>query len=110
MAALRAALRPWPLTGIVVWTLVLLAHQIFLGGGIGGPACYTDPTCGEKGWIPTATWIGGILLILALGYASRSDSERATTTTDKVVSLAVVLGVLLVAGAGFAIFLDRPFV
>jgi hypothetical protein len=56
------------------------------------------PDLREVGWIPTAAWIGGILLILAFGYALRPASEPGTTTRDKVVSLAVALVFFVLAG------------
>jgi hypothetical protein len=109
VATLRVALHRWTLGGIAAWSLIMLVTETFKGTNVGGPACYTDPTCGEVGWIPTATWIGGIVLILALGYCLRPASEPATTTKDKVVGLAVALGLLVLAGVAFTLYQDnRP--
>jgi len=110
VATLRLALHRWTVVGIAAWSLVMLVTETFKGGGVGNPRlCATDPTCGEIGWIPTAAWIGGILLILALGYGLRPVREPATTAKDKVVGLAIVLGILVLAGVAFTLYQDnRP--
>ena len=109
MTALRLALHRWTVAGIVAWSLLVLYMETFKGAGGGGLRCATDPTCGEVGWIPTAAWIVGILLILGLGYRVRPASERATTTKDKVVGIALAVIILMLAGAAFTIYQDnRP--
>ena len=97
MATLRLALHRWTLVGIVAWSLVVLWNPRL---------CATDPTCGEMGWIPTAAWIGGILLILVLGYGLRPAREPGTTWKDKVVGLAIALGILVLAGVAFTLYQD----
>ena len=108
MATLRLALHRWTLVGIVAWSLVVLWTETFKGGSVGNPyLCATDPTCGEVGWIPTAAWIGGILLILVLGYGLRPAREPGTTWKDKVVGLAIALGILVLAGVAFTLYQDN---
>ena len=57
MRTLRAVFRPWVFVAVVGWSLLILFEQIFGGSGVGGPACYTDPTCGAVPWIPPVVWI-----------------------------------------------------
>jgi hypothetical protein len=95
MTTLRVALHRWSVIGIAAWSLLVLMAQTFKGGGVGGWECDTDPTCGEIGWIPAAAWVGGIMLTIVIGYASRPAGEPVTTTKDKVVGLAVALGILV---------------
>jgi hypothetical protein len=110
VATLRVALHRWTLVGIAGWSLVMLVTETFKGGSVGNPRlCATDPTCGDVGWIPTAAWIGGALVILVLGYGLRPAGGPATTTRDKVVGLVVAVGVLVLVGVAFTLYQDnRP--
>jgi hypothetical protein len=116
MRTLRAALSRGTIVAAIAWSLVILFTESFKGTNVGGKACYTDPTCGEVGWIPTATWIGGILVILVIGYAlherartDSSDGPPAATLADKLVAVVAVVTVLLIAAAVFTLYLDhRP--
>ena len=65
---LRAIARPIVLAAVVGWSVVVLFAQTFKGANVGGPACNTDPTCGEVGWVPVVVWLGGCLIIFGLGY------------------------------------------
>jgi hypothetical protein len=106
MTTLRVALHRWAVIGIAAWSLLVLIAQTYKGSGVGGPECWTDPTCGEIGWIPAAAWVGGIMLILVLGYASRPAGEPATSTKDKVVGLAVALGILVLVAVTITLVQD----
>jgi hypothetical protein len=109
MRTLRAALYPRVMGALAGWSLLMLLVQTFKGGSVGGRACYTDPTCGEIGWIPTATWIVGLLVILVIGFAVRSrdpGGESGTTVPDKLVAAIVVLGIVLFAAAAFTLYQD----
>jgi hypothetical protein len=109
MKTLRAALYPQVLGALAGWSLLMLLVETFKGSSVGGRACYTDPTCGEIGWIPTATWIVGILVILVIGFAvrSREQGDRSgTTLPDKLVAVVVVLGILVFAGAALTFYQD----
>ena len=111
MTTLRLALHRWTLLGIAAWSLVMLVMQMFKGGGVGNPLlCATDSTCGDvAGWIPTAAWLGGILVILVLGYGLRPAGGPSTTTKDKVVGLVVAVGVLVLVGVALTLYQDnRP--
>ncbi len=68
MNLLRAIARPLVLAAVVGWTALVLLAQAFKGSSVGGPACRTDPNCGEVLWIPVAAWLGGCLVILVIGY------------------------------------------
>jgi Mn2+/Fe2+ NRAMP family transporter len=93
----------------LAWSLVILFIETFKGSNVGGPACYTDPTCGEVGVIPTAAWIGGVLVILLMGYATKR--QPASSYTDKLVAVVVVVTVLVFAAAAFTFYQDhRPIV
>jgi hypothetical protein len=59
------------LVALVGWSALVLLAQTFKGASVGGPACFTDPSCGEIGWIPVAVWLGGCVVILAIGYWAR---------------------------------------
>ena len=71
MNRLRAAVRPWVIACVAVWSVLVLLAQAFKGSSVGGPACRTDPKCGEVGWIPVAVWLAGCVVILVLGYWTR---------------------------------------
>ena len=108
MRTLRAALNRWVIAALVAWSLLNLFVQTFKGASVGGGACWTDPTCGEIPWIPTAAWIGGILLILMIGFASRaraledpSQAELAIPIADRLLAVAVVLAFLALAAVAF---------
>ena len=68
MNGLRAAVRPWVIAGLAAWSVLVLLAQAFKGSSVGGPACRTDPNCGEVLWVPVVVWLGGCLIILGLGY------------------------------------------
>ena len=110
MTTLRVALHRGTLVGIAAWSLMMLVTETFKGGSVGNPRlCATDPTCGEVGWIPTAAWIGGTLVILVLGYGLRPAGGRATTRKDKVVGVVLALGILVLVGVAFTLYQDnRP--
>jgi hypothetical protein len=110
VTTLRVALHRSTLVGIAAWSLVMLVTETFKGGSVGNPwLCATDPTCGEVGWIPTAAWIGGTLVILVIGYGIRPAGGPATTTRDKVVGLVVAMGVLVLVGVALTLYHDsRP--
>ena len=92
---------------MVGWSLLNLFVQAFKGGSVGGRACYTDPTCGEVGWVPTVFWIAGMLIILVIGFIVRSPGRRSRTTiADMLVAVLVAIGVLVLAGVGFTIYQD----
>ena len=108
MRTLRATLNRWVIAALVAWSLLNLLVQMFKGTNVGGFACATDPTCGEIAWIPTAFWIGGILLILAIGFvlATRaqggpSQEGPAIPIADRLLAVAVVLAVLALAAVAF---------
>jgi len=71
MSLLRAIARPLVLAAVVGWSALVLLAQTFKGASVGGPACRTDPNCGEVPWIPVAVWLGGCVVILVLGYWTR---------------------------------------
>jgi hypothetical protein len=71
----RSLLRPWVIAALIGWSAIVFLAQLFKGGSIGGPACYTDPSCGENMLVPPLAWLGGIAVILLLGWATR---RRAT--------------------------------
>jgi hypothetical protein len=116
MRTLRAALNRWVIATLVAWTLLILAVETFKGTNVGGSACFTDPTCGEIGWIPSAAWIGGMLIILAIGFAMRSPDADSpdqkpsrTTLADKLVALIVVLAILVLVTVALTFYQDnRP--
>ncbi len=113
MRTLRATLYREVVAVLVAWSLLMLLVQTFKGGSVGGPACYTDPTCGEIGWIPTAFWIIGILVILVVGFALRPERLRSADSgsgpTDKVVAVALVLGTLAIVAVALTLYQDsRP--
>ena len=111
MTSLRLALHRWTLVAIAAWSLLILVMEMFKGGGVGNPIlCATDPTCGDVGsWVPTAAWVGGTLLIVVLGYGLRPAGGPATTTKDKIVGLAVAVGVLVLVAAALTLYHDnRP--
>jgi heme A synthase len=108
MRTLRATLNRWVIAALVAWSLLNLFVQTFKGTNVGGLACRTDPTCGEIAWIPTAAWLGGILVILAIGFALRaavpgspSREEPPIPIADRLLAVAVVLAVLALAAVAF---------
>jgi len=108
MRTLRAALSRGTIVAAIAWTLVILFIETFKGSNVGGPACYTDPTCGEVGWVPTAAWVGGILVILVIGHGP-TGRQPATTLADKLVAVVVAVTVLVIAAAVFTFYQDhRP--
>ena len=113
MRTLRATLYREVVAVLVGWSLLMLLVQTFKGGSVGGPACYTDPRCGEIGWIPTAVWIVGILVILVVGFALRPARLRSVDSAsglgDKVVGVVLVLVALAVVAAALTLYQDtRP--
>jgi len=54
-----------------LWSAIVLALQVFKGGGVGGLACRTDPSCGEQLWIPVAAWLLGLVGIVGIGWLVR---------------------------------------
>ena len=55
------------------WSILVLLFQTFKGANVGNPRlCATDPTCGEDKMVPVAVWLVGILVILVLGYFTRT--------------------------------------
>jgi hypothetical protein len=108
MRTLRVTLDRWTVAAILVWSLINLYVQTFKGASVGGPACYTDPTCGEIAWIPTAAWIGGILIILVMGFlvnSARHDrrkwAEPPIPIVDRLTAVVVVLAMLAFAALVF---------
>jgi len=112
MRTLRVTLYREVVAALVAWSLLVLLVQTFKGGSVGGPACYTDPRCGEIGWIPTAFWIVGILGILVVGFALRPARLRSVDPAsggDKVVAVVLVLVTLLGVAATLTLYQDsRP--
>ena len=113
MRTLRVTLYREVVAALVAWSLLMLLVQTFKGGSVGGPACYTDPRCGEIGWIPTAFWIVGILVILAVGFALRParlrSADSASGLGDKVVAVVLVLVTLVGVAAALTLYQDsRP--
>jgi hypothetical protein len=88
MRTLGTTFDRWVIGVLVAWSLLMLFVQTFKGTNVGGRACVTDPTCGEIAWIPTAAWLGGILLILIIGFvrhvgAQRGPSRRRDGSTTR---------------------------
>jgi hypothetical protein len=112
VTTLRVALHRWTLVAIATWSLLLLVNEMFKGGSVGNPIlCATDPRCGEGTYsvVATAAWVGGTLLILVLGYVFRPVRQPETRTKDKVVSLIVATGVLVLAGLAITLYqVSRP--
>jgi hypothetical protein len=75
MNGLRAAVQPWVIAGVAAWSVLVLLAQTFKGSSVGGPACRTDPNCGEVGWIPVAVWLAGCAVILVIGYWTRHQGK-----------------------------------
>jgi hypothetical protein len=90
---------------LVGWSLLNLFVQTFKGGSVGGRACYTDPRCGEVGWVPTVFWIAGMLVILFVGFTvrSRRPGDRISIA-DMLAAVVVLVGVLVLAGVGLTIY------
>ena len=108
MRTLRATLDRWVIGALVAWSLLMLFVQTFKGTNVGGRACVTDPTCGEIAWIPTAAWLGGILLILIIGFVLHAVAQRgpireepAIPIADRLLAVAIVLAVLALAAVAF---------
>ncbi len=94
MRTLRATLNRWVIAALIAWSLLNLFVQTFKGASVGGLACRTDPTCGEIAWIPTAAWIGGMLLILVLGFLVRARPGMLAGMDEKT---AIVAGLPIFA-------------
>ena len=66
-------MRPPILVLLAGWSILVVAFQTFKGANVGNPRlCATDPTCGEDMMIPVAVWLAGIIVILVLGYVTRT--------------------------------------
>jgi hypothetical protein len=107
VTSLRVALHRGTLVAIAIWSLLLLVNEMFKGGSVGNPVlCATDPRCGEGTYslVATVAWVGGTLIILVLGYVFRPTGGPATTTKDKVVGLAIAVGVLVLAGVAITLY------
>ena len=66
-------MRPAILALLAGWSILVLLFQTFKGANVGNPRlCATDPTCGEDMMVPVAVWLVGILVILVLGYFTRT--------------------------------------
>jgi hypothetical protein len=59
----------------VGWSLLLVAVQVFQNPGLGGPDCYTDPTCGVDERVPPIVWLVGLGVILVGSYLTRSKRD-----------------------------------
>lgn len=108
MKTLRAVFRPWVIVAVVGWSLLILFDQIFMGSSVGGPACYTDPTCGAVTWIPPVVWIAGIVFIVVVAVGPLQISQNMIIIrSGRVEGLLWSGGIVALGGVllAFAIFL-----
>jgi hypothetical protein len=71
MHTARHILQPWVIAALIGWPVLVLLAQTFKGATVGGPLCRADPTCAETGYLPPLVWLGGMALILVLGWVAR---------------------------------------
>lgn len=64
------------IAAMVAWTGIILIAQALKGSSVGGPACRTDPNCGEVLWVPVLFWVAGLVVIGLVAWVLASRAKR----------------------------------
>jgi len=71
MSVARRILQPWVIATLIGWSVLVLLTQVINGATVGGELCSGDAVCAETGLLPPIMWLGGVAIILALGFVAR---------------------------------------